>query len=568
MYIEPNSTIRLLNQVPIDSRYLDTFSWASQTAQTNYFTSKTKYTFTQQSYQRVQRGIARVQRIADDLYDVNYMMFKNTSFGNKWLYAFVNHVEYINNSVAEITFEIDVIQTWYFETNFRQCFVERMHADNDAIGENTTPEPVNLGEYMRNTQFKIKEFRLNMVIVSVVDLDANGAGAYTADVQVLDNVLSGSVLYGFCLDTTQTAGNLDHKTLINALLTEYKEAPDSVLTMYMCCEEFLSTSVINQILAATDFEDCKIPTGSRGIIEGAYLGGSKPNPGSTTLNGYLPKNNKLYTYPYHFFGVDNANGSSLVLPFEYFYDANGDVNLVPQFRFYSTITNPVQCTIRPYAYKGVSDKECTTESLTISGFPQCSWNVDAYKAWVAQNSVPMFLEGIGDIANVGIQGALAYGDAASGGMGLLESFVEGGKGSHMLGAAVSGAINSITSKTSEWYKASIMADYCKGNFNNGGVNSSHGFQNFYGSRMSVKYEIARKIDQFFDCFGYAMNYHRTPNRRVRPHWTYIKTNGCIVDGGIPEDDRKLIGALHDKGIRYWTTPSEIGNFAFDNRLSS
>ena len=93
MYIEPNSTIRLLNQVPIDSRYLDTFSWASQTAQTNYFTSKTKYTFTQQSYQRVQRGIARVQRIADDLYDVNYMMFKNTSFGNKWFYAFVNHVE-------------------------------------------------------------------------------------------------------------------------------------------------------------------------------------------------------------------------------------------------------------------------------------------------------------------------------------------------------------------------------------------------------------------------------------------------------------------------------------------
>lgn len=553
MYIEPNSTIRLLNQVPIDSRYMDTFSWALQSDQTNYFLSKTKYTFTQQSYQRVQRGVARVQRVADDLYDVNYMMFKNTSFGNKWFYAFVNHVEYINNSVAEINFEIDVIQTWYFQTNFRQCFVQRMHADNDDIGANTVPEPVNLGEYIHNTYFNIYQFRLNIVLVSVVDLDQNGAGAYSANVCVLDNVLSGSDIYGFCLDTTQTGGT-DHKTLINALLDHYKNAPDSVLSMYMCCEEFLDTTVLNQILSATDYAQCKIPSGSRGVLQG-YASGSRPNPGTTALNGYIPKNNKLYTYPYHFFGIDNANGSSLVLPFEYFVDNQGQVDLIPKFRFYSTITNPIQCVLKPYGYKGVAQNALNTENLTLDGFPQCSWNVDAYKAWLAQNSIPMVLNSVGTAANLAGKGVKAY---ASGGM------------SELFGTGENGVLFDLVSKASEigtdFYKASIAADICKGNFNNGGVNSAHGFQGFFGSRMSIKYEYARLIDQFFDCFGYQMNYHRTPNRRIRPHWTYIKTLGCIVDGAIPEDDRKKIGSLHDVGIRYWTTPSEIGNFAFDNRL--
>ena len=40
--------------------------------------------------------------------------------------------------------------------------------------------------------------------------------------------------------------------------------------------------------------------------------------GNETLDGYTPKNKKMYTYPYNFFNMDNGNGSNLQLRYEFF----------------------------------------------------------------------------------------------------------------------------------------------------------------------------------------------------------------------------------------------------------
>ena len=145
MYIEPNTTIRVLKNVPLDNSYEHTLYFANKTAQTNYFMGLTKHPLVNQSYQRVQKGVARVQIKAEDLYDCNYIMFQNTNFGDKWFYAFITGVEYVNNIVSEITFEIDVMQTWYFDYTLQKCYVEREHSVTDNIGENIVTEPVDLG---------------------------------------------------------------------------------------------------------------------------------------------------------------------------------------------------------------------------------------------------------------------------------------------------------------------------------------------------------------------------------------------------------------------------------------
>ena len=115
MYISPNTTIRMLKDVPLDNTYRNTIYFANVANQTSYFSGKTKYTFAAQSYQRVQKGTLRIGRKADDLYDCNYLMFQNTAYGNKWFYAFVVGVEYVNNETSEVIFEIDVMQTWHFD---------------------------------------------------------------------------------------------------------------------------------------------------------------------------------------------------------------------------------------------------------------------------------------------------------------------------------------------------------------------------------------------------------------------------------------------------------------------
>ena len=129
MYIAPNTEIRLLSGVPLDNTYAHTIYFTSKESQAEYFAGKTlpNGLLTQQSYQRYAKGTLRINRLADDIYNANYMMFRNTSFGNRWFYAFVNNIEYVSNTVCEIEYEIDVIQTWFFDVTLLQSFVEREH---------------------------------------------------------------------------------------------------------------------------------------------------------------------------------------------------------------------------------------------------------------------------------------------------------------------------------------------------------------------------------------------------------------------------------------------------------
>lgn len=146
MYIEPNSTIKLLKNVPLDPSYTDTLYFSDLTSQLNAFnTIWTKRTFERQSYQRARRGVLRLQVLADTVYDYNYMLFQNTAYGNKWFFAFIKSIDYINDNTSEINYELDVMQTWFFEAQLEPCFVEREHAATDEIGENIAPEPVDLG---------------------------------------------------------------------------------------------------------------------------------------------------------------------------------------------------------------------------------------------------------------------------------------------------------------------------------------------------------------------------------------------------------------------------------------
>ena len=112
MFIEPNSDIKIYRSIPLDTDYNHTLYFANVTQQNAYFhgnINNLKYTLTSQSYQRVTEGKMKVEKNALDLYDCNYMAFRNTSFGQKWFYAFITKVEYINNSTCEIDYSIDII---------------------------------------------------------------------------------------------------------------------------------------------------------------------------------------------------------------------------------------------------------------------------------------------------------------------------------------------------------------------------------------------------------------------------------------------------------------------------
>ena len=72
--------------------------------------------------------------------EYNYCMYQNNNYTNKWFYAFITDMEFVNENTTKIHYELDVFQTWYFEINYLPSFIIREHVTNDTIGANTIDE--------------------------------------------------------------------------------------------------------------------------------------------------------------------------------------------------------------------------------------------------------------------------------------------------------------------------------------------------------------------------------------------------------------------------------------------
>lgn len=530
MYIEPNSVIKIYNNIPLDNTYEHTIFFKNLSEQNAYFhpidMPKAKYVLSAQSYQRVVKGSMRVEKKAEDLYDCNYLAFQNTSFGSKWFYAFITSVEYVNNITSEITFEIDVLQTYFFNYTLKKCFVEREHSTTDVIGENILPEPLATGEYVYDNYEPLISMNDYLVLISYVDTNDSGSVG-----ELYDGVYSGTKIKAFKSTDTKN---------IDAFLTGFLNAPDSIVSMYMC----------PAILIENVPDGGKNLTyGTSGMVTHINCETQQLN-GNEKFSGYTPKNKKLYTYPYNYFMLDNASGQSLVLRYEMFNDKR--LPIVPIIELAGTITQPVKVIARPCSYKGTKSyselggyTSLNTESLALENYPMCSWNIDSFSAWIAQNSLPIGLNLI------------------SGG---ASTFIGSNYSMHPTASLTTGLVGQVANVASQVYSASILADVCKGNQASGNVNISCGKQKIYASRVHITADFAKVIDNFFSKFGYATNRLKVPNRDVRPHWTYCKTNGCIITGKMPADDIKKVCNIYDNGITFWKNASEVGDYSLDNSV--
>ena len=221
MYIEPQTNIRILHNVPLDTSYDHTIYFGNSTAQANYFIGKQKYDLRKYTYQRVKRGWMRVGIKADNLYDCNYLMFQNTAYGNKWFYAFIKSVEYVNDVTANIEFEIDDMQTWHFDYTVDRCFVEREHVTDDTIGAHIEPENVECGEYVLNTLDDVPALEDYRVIVAINDA-TSGESALAVHGNTYEKIYSGATLYAFNATDPET---------IDSFLTQYVQKPDTIIAL-------------------------------------------------------------------------------------------------------------------------------------------------------------------------------------------------------------------------------------------------------------------------------------------------------------------------------------------------
>ena len=536
MYINPSTNVRLLSDVKLDLDHTHTINFHEQPVdQATYFINKTKFNLTNYSYQRHTKDSIKVGILADKLYNCDYMMFQNSAYGNKWFYAFITNIEYVNDTTSIVYYKIDVIQTWYFETVFEPCYIERTHARTDNIGDNIQPEPVALGEYkFANDYFPIAGTDANtgepkpFIDMSVVILASEYKNGNHAKGTLIDGVYSGYTVYVYDIPVN---GNVDELNdfLFNHYINEGKS--EAILSIYMAPTCILRAH--RSTVPGTDKPEV-VSLGSNNKSRTISQTFSKLTD-NETLDGYKPRNNKMYTYPYNYFHIDNADGEELALRYEFF------DNLTPVVHISGTGSLPVTVVLRPTKYKNVQGI-CYTESLTLRNYPLCSWNVDSFQAWASKETTPMIIQGA-----TGVASTLA-----------LSSM-------HLNTAGTMSLVHSVANILTQTYRASKEADLCKGNINSSNVNISNKTQQFYAGRVFINKDSAESIDNYFTMFGYAINKIGVPNRNNRENYTYVKTLGCQISGSIPQQDLQEIVDIHDKGITYWNNPELIGNYSVSNK---
>lgn len=584
-YISPNSTIRLFNNVPLDNSYRNTLYFDNVSVQEGYFASAAAgivATLQNQSYQRVTAGVCRLEIPYSQAYSVNYMAFKNTSFENKWFYAFVLDVSYINDSVVEITYELDVMQSFLFDVDLLPCLVEREHINksDDLIGANILPEQFDPGEYKVSAAQPILPLENYCVILGMVDDKSSqfagtdsitDVGLYDATLPLAvtaqyNGVYSGVKYYAFNADDPDALEPGDNfvQTIddLTRFINEHIDTVDNIVTLYMCPKYITPTpNEDGSIDLDYQSEPFAIADVTLGISEGA----------APAFDGYMPVNKKLWTYPYNYFGVSNGQGDGLVLRYEFFARESG--KLWPRFEVTSTFVDPVTLVARPIYYKNSGSEPDMNESLTLTGFPLCTWSYDTYSRWVSSQLPREKRARIQNIA-LGLLGAAGAGAALlmTGGMAGVAAGAVAGAGI-MKGINIgTDLIRSTSSLYEKRYEAAIAQDPLKGNSANGNADFASRKMCFWQYRGHVSGEVAKMIDNYFSVFGYQTNEVKIPNRTGRTIWNYVKTANCTLAkrpaGKVNASDISQIEKIYDSGITFWHDPLKVGDYSAANMAAN
>lgn len=494
---EPNTTVKLLSGVPLDRSYDHTRDFSTKADQELYFNSFLLQSFDNFTYQRANR-IIRVNIPYEHALKANYCMYLNANYGNKWFYAFVTDVHYISPDVTGVEIETDVMQTWLFDYTIQNAMIEREHTKSDWFFEHIVPENLEFGPNKCGFEYE-KSFNDMSIVVAYMpgNIDKGQQG------QLFSGVYSG-VRYRVFAATTSGVSEL------NTWL-----------------ESFASGGYLDDIVSIF-----MVPTTiAHNWAQNAYLSATPQ-----MVDGYVPRNNKLFTFPYRYLEVSNYAGNAQIYKFELFDNPTSIwFNMAHNFNLESSIW------CYPMNYAGSVNG--WNDGIGLSDFPICTWTGNIYANWLARNKNQL---------NATI---------ASQGVGIVSGAAQAALTGNV-GALVS-PIMSAAHTFSQFADKSVYPYQLEGQQGNSTVNVAWDKVGFLFKFMVIKKEFAKIIDSYFDRFGYKVNAQRIPDTKTRESWNYIKTTEININGPLPQQHLQTIINNYNRGITFWHN-SNVGDYTQDN----
>lgn len=536
------SKVYLLN-TPLEDDMKNTLYFASSSAQQSYFNSVIGKTYTNVSYQSDTRTF-RCPAQVDTVRQYNYMMYQNTAYSNKWFYCFIKKATYVSDGYTDIEFEVDPLQTFMFDISVRTSFVEREHTNNDTAGNNTLPENVELGSYVKNSVTGTGQIGASTMWYAVGVSDFPGGQKPATMPASKVNGLPNGLFYIFTDSTNNLhtiAQMYDDAGQANAIVTMFV-FPKQILYIRQGDSGHFAFTETTWHYSGSRFDSGTItvyvPTSNNlfGTITENYTI-SKP---TRVGMSYTPRNAKLLTFPYCYFNISNNAGSTVTYHYE---DFTGN----PKFNYVGVLDVGCSTKLYPTNYKNMTIFDGAIQDnpydygVTGGKFPTISWNSDAYTNWLTQNAV-----------NIGISlGGTALSTIASAGMGNYAG-------------AIGTALNGVSSAVAQFYQASLMPDQAKGNTNVGDLNYTAHQNKFTVFELSIKPQYAQIIDDYFDMFGYKTCRLKVPYSNHRQNWWYTKTIDVNIVGNVPNDEMNKIKSAYNNGLTFWKNPANFLNYSVSN----
>ncbi len=553
----PNTVVKVLKNVPLDDTYTDTRWFSGVGEQTGFFSGKAKYTFTDMTYQRVNNGIAqprvaltcRVPRIADDLYDCNYMMFQNTNYGTKWFYAFIKQVNYINPNNTEIVYEIDYLQSFMFELKIQPSFVEREHASaaEDEPFYNLTPEPVDVPRWCEDLS---NHYRLDLESIGVQHVD--GIVIAVIPNSVITSMLGDGAIYcgvysGAVYQVYQTAEAAN--TFIKALAA--LDQADAIVDVFMSPVAPTQADSAQRYNVDTGIsvksEEFSTPTGwytirNKKLLNSqfTYIKGSSDTGaertwepelcGTDTFKGYL----KAATVP----------TLSMYFTPAYLGYSGADYQTVD---YGLDFQQAVHCVWNSYGWLGSMTKDALKVATFGAAVVAAPAAVAAAGATATEAGTALMVAPTQALAPLSMESTLAPLSAGAAG-GATAQIMQSNAGSQLGNISRLFRYRANTAKGSSAGDAMTFAMHL------------HGFE---FRRMCPDKDTLEKLDTFFDMFGYQVNKVKAPNLNTRAAWNYVKLNHPCIYGSVPVEGMAVIKGAFARGIRLWHVDA-VGDYSIEN----
>ena len=511
-------------------------TWNDQWA---YFSNLPHIYLDNATYQR-KEGVIRFSSkdiSYDELIRYNYVSYKNEAYANKTFFAYVKNMRYVNDGLTEIEIETDPFQTWQFDLIYRKCFVEREHVRDDSVGKHTVPEGLETGEYIDQNVSNDEQHSFNffkdthtapLVVVSVTQTGISAIDTGTG--REYNGIYSGLINITFPSPTNA-------EIFMLYLDSKFSESP--VVSVFYAPVELAYPNMPSTNIWDT-YTDPDNPMLSflykvvPETYEVGYLKTATLNKTNYLDSNYIPRNKKLLTYPYKYFLVDNNAGQCYEYKYEYFSDNN--------CRFQINGSLSVGCSIKiyPINYNKKSGLNLLY-GVDSSKLPTCAWINDAYTNYLTANAVNI---GVTLAAEVGTTALGAYsGNAVATGGGII------------------GIANTIGSL----YEKSKMPLQAHNGVNQGDIAFSTRLS-FTVYRKSIKEEMAKICDGYFDMFGYKVNELKVPEIHSRRNWNYIKTIDCNFSGDIPGNDLVKLREMFNNGLTLWHDPKTFLDYSQTNNI--